>query len=89
MGFCVVVGGSVGEGDGGVKRSGWKDWWKGVEAAMVLPRDSRRKPYRRMQKPTVGIGRFTDNQVYVEHLQSVLWLEDYLEDATRLILLDF
>jgi len=27
--------------------------------SMVLPRDSRRKPYRRMQKPTVG--RF-DNQ---------------------------
>ncbi len=29
MGLCMVVGGSVGEGDGGVKRSGWKDWWKG------------------------------------------------------------
>lgn len=41
-----LVGGSVGEGEEG-------------GGSMVLPRDSRRKPYRRMQKPTVG--RF-DNQ---------------------------
>ncbi len=88
--YGVLCGGGWVGGGGRWRRE--EKWVEGLVergGSMVLPRDSRRKPYRRMQKPTVGIGRFTDNQVYVEHLQSVLWLEDYLEDATRLILLDF
>jgi len=58
MGLCLVVGGWVG-GGGRWRRE--EKWVEGLVegGSMVLPRDSRRKPYRRMQKPTVG--RF-DNQ---------------------------
>ncbi len=59
MGLCVVVGGWVGGGGRWRREEKWVEGLVeggGVEAAMVLPRDSRRKPYRRMQKP-----RFTDN----------------------------
>jgi len=59
MGLCLVVGGWVGGGGRWRREEKWVEGLVEGGGSMVLPRDSRRKPYRRMQKPTVG--RF-DNQ---------------------------